>query len=192
VVTIRAQHDCTVNEVFARPGMTLTAMTDILMCSESSRAWLEIVLYPDQANRVHEGDTVQVTFSNGEYIQTKLSGLSNITEGDARTIKARIPIKLSDSLHLGDYADVTLLGTPFTALNVPLSSVIRTGRGNYVMRAMGNGHFKLQKIETGITNANRIVIRNGLEAGDKVAINGQFLLDAAASIADSAERYNQK
>jgi len=30
-----------------------------------------------------------------------------------------------------------------------------------------------------------------LEAGDKVAVNGQFLLDSATSIAESAERYRQ-
>ena len=192
VVTIRAQHDCTVTEVNARPGMSLSAMTEILTCSESNRAWLEVVLYPDQTDRVHEGDTVQVEFADGEHMQTKLTGLSSITEGDARTIRARIPIKLADGHHLGDYADVTLLGSPFTALSVPVSAVIRTGHGNYVMRALENGHFMPQKVEAGIANDDRIVIRDGLSAGDKVAVNGQFLLDAAASIADAVQRYDHK
>lgn len=192
VVTIRTQRNCTVNEVSARPGMSLTAMTEILTCSESDRAWLEVMLYSDQANHVHEGDTVQVEFTNGDRMQTKLTGLSSITEGDARTMRARIPIKLTEDHHLGDYADVTLLSSPFTALSVPASAVIRTGRGNFVMRALDNGHFMPQKIEVGITNDDRIVIRDGLSAGDKVAVNGQFLLDAAASIADTVQRYDQK
>jgi Cu(I)/Ag(I) efflux system membrane fusion protein len=57
------------------------------------------------------------------------------------------------------------------------------------MRALENGHFMPQKVETGIANDERVVIRDGLQAGDKVAVNGQFLLDAAASIADAAQRY---
>jgi len=189
VTTIPAQYACTVNEVSARAGMALAAMTDILTCVESRRAWLEVVFYPGQSSQVHEGETLQVQFADGTRTQTKLSGLSNITEGSARTIRARMPIKIADAQQLGGYADVTLLSSPHETLNVPVSAVIRTGHGDFVMRAMGNGHFMPQKIEIGISNDDRIEIRNGLEEGNQVALNGQFLLDAAASIADAAQRY---
>lgn len=192
VVTIRAQHACTVNDVSARSGMSVSAMTDILTCVEANRAWLEVVFYPDQASHVHEGDTLQVQFADGKRMQTRLTGLSSITEGEARTIRARIPIKLAAGQQLGDYADVTLLSAPHEALSVPVSAVMRTGRGDFVMRALGNGHFMPQKVETGTANSDRIEIRDGLEAGDQVAVNGQFLLDAAASIADAVQRYDQK
>jgi len=192
VVTIRARQACTVNDVSARSGMSVSAMTDILTCVEANRAWLEVVFYPDQASYVHEGDTVQVQFADGKRMQTRLTGLSSITEGEARTIRARIPIKLTTGQQLGDYADVTLLSAPHEALSVPVSAVMRTGHGDFVMRALGNGHFMPQKIETGMANDDRIEIREGLEAGDQVAVNGQFLLDAAASIADAAQRYEQK
>jgi Cu(I)/Ag(I) efflux system membrane fusion protein len=191
VVTIRAQHACTVNEVSARAGMSVAAMTDLLTCAESGRAWLEVVFYPDQASQVHEGDTVQVEFADGEKMHTRLTGMSAISEGEARTLRARIPFKLGAGRQLGDYADVTIQGAPFTALSIPASAVIRSGRGNFVMRALENGHFMPQEIEAGISSADRIVVRDGLEAGDKVAVNGQFLLDAAASIADAAQRYKQ-
>ncbi len=190
-VTISAQHACTVSEVNARAGMAVSAMTDILSCVEVNRAWLEVVFYPDQAVHVSAGDTIQVQFSDGERMQTKLTGLSAISEGEARTLRARIPIKLTAGRKLGDYADVTLLGSPKIALTVPISAVMRTGRGDYVMHALGNGHFKPQKITTGIANDDRVEIIEGLEESDKVAVNGQFLLDAAASIADAAQRYNQ-
>ena len=39
-----------------------------------------------------------------------------------------------------------------------------------------------------IETAERIAIRDGLDEGDQVAVNGQFLLDAAASLADTAQR----
>jgi Cu(I)/Ag(I) efflux system membrane fusion protein len=65
---------------------------------------------------------------------------------------------------------------------------MRTGQGNTVMRAVGRGHFMPVKVVTGIETAERIAILDGLSAGDEVAVNGQFLLDAAASIADAAQR----
>ena len=190
-VTISAQRACTVIEVSARAGMAVSATTDIVSCVDANRAWLEVVFYPDQAGHLREGDTIRAQFSDGERMQTRLTGLSAMSEGEARTLRARIPVKLSAGRQLGDYADVTLLSTQLIALSVPLSAVMRTGRGDYVMRALGNGHFMPQKIATGISNDDRIEIIEGLEAGDKVAVNGQFLLDAAASIADAAQRYNQ-
>ncbi len=191
VTTIPAQQTCTVKEVNARTGMALTAMTEILACMEPSRAWLEAVFFPGQASQVHEGDTLQIQFPDGTKTQSILGGLSSITEGSSRTIKARMPIKIQRAQQLGGYADVTLLSSPHEALNIPVGAVIRTGHGDFVIRAVGNGHFIPKKIETGIENDERIEILNGLEAGDQVAVNGQFLLDAAASIADAAQRYQQ-
>ncbi len=190
-VTIRAQRACTVYTVNARAGMSLSAMSDILTCVEPDRAWLELVLYPEQLAFVHEGEKLQVHFGDGSSMQAKLTNLSSITDSGTRTTKARIPIKLTAGQQLGDYADVTLHGSTREVLTVPVSSVIRSGSGNYVMRALDNGHFMPQKIISGISNDERIGIIEGLEAGDKVAVNGQFLLDAAASIADAAQRYDQ-
>lgn len=194
-VTVRAQRTCTVYAVNARAGMTLSTMnntmSELLTCVEPDRAWLEVVFYPDQIEFVHEGETLKVQFADGSSMQTKLTGLSSITDGGTRTIKARIPVKLPAGQQLGDYAEVTQHSSAREVLNVPTSAVIRSGNGNYVMRALDNGHFMQQKVITGMSNDERIGIIDGLETGDKVAINGQFLLDAAASIADSAQRYNQ-
>jgi len=43
-------------------------------------------------------------------------------------------------------------------------------------------------VETGIETTDSFEITAGLHAGDKVAVNGQFLLDAAASMSDAAQR----
>ncbi|MBT9497642.1 MAG: efflux RND transporter periplasmic adaptor subunit, partial [Zoogloea sp.] len=49
-------------------------------------------------------------------------------------------------------------------------------------------HFLPVKVLTGIETGERVAIRDGLEAGDQVAVNGHFLIDAAASLADAAQR----
>jgi Cu(I)/Ag(I) efflux system membrane fusion protein len=108
-----------------------------------------------------------------------------------RSLRAYIPITLPKGHHIGDYADVTVHSSLREVLTVPLSAVIRTGHGSHVMKFMGNGHFMVQQVSTGMYNDELIGIIDGLEAGDKVAVNGQFLLDSATSIAESAERYRQ-
>lgn len=186
VVPVQASQTCVVKEIMARPGMAVNHMTEILSCVDASRAWLEVVLYPDQLSWVREGDAVTVKFESGTALKTRLSGLNPLVDNATRTVRARIPI--TASANLGESANVTIHASPRQVLSVPKSAVMRSGRGNYVMRALDKGHFMPVAVTTGIESAERIAILEGLAEGDQVVVNGQFLLDAAASIADAAQR----
>jgi Cu(I)/Ag(I) efflux system membrane fusion protein len=187
VVPVRAQRACVVQEVMARPGM-MGRMTEILRCIDPAHALIEIALYPDQLAWVADGDNVTMAFADGETIQAQLNGLNPLVDEATRTLRVRMPVTLARAPNLGEYATVTIHTTPRQVLSVPKSALLRTGHGNFVMRALGQGHFMPVKVITGIETTDRIAIRDGLEAGDQVAVNGQFLLDAAASIADTAQR----
>jgi Cu(I)/Ag(I) efflux system membrane fusion protein len=188
VVPVRAQRACVVQEVMARPGMTVGPMTDILRCVDPSHALIEVALYPDQLPWVKEGDAVTMEFADGERVKAQLSGLNPLVDEATRTVRVRLPVALARAPNLGEYATVTIHAEPREVISVPKSAVLRTGHGNFVMRALGQGHFMPAKVITGIETTDRIAIRDGLEAGDKVAVNGQFLMDAAASMADVAQR----
>lgn len=188
VIQARAQRPCVVKEILAHPGMQIGRMTEIVSCVDNAQAWLELVLYPDQLAWVREGDAVTAEFDDGAAVKTRLTGLSPVADGVARTVRARFAIDLNRAATLGEYAAVTIHTSPRQTLAVPSSAVLRSGRGNTVMRAMGNGHFMPVKVVTGIENTEQVAILDGLQAGDEVAVNGQFLLDAAASINDAAQR----
>lgn len=188
VVQARAQRACVVQAVMARPGMTVGHTTEILHCVDPAHALIELVLYPDQLDWVEEGDAVTLAFADGETVKTQLRGLHPLVDEATRTLRVRMPVTLSRAPRLGEFAQVTIHATPREVLSVPKSAVMRSGRGDFVMRALDKGHFMPVKVVTGIETAERIAIRDGLKAGDPVAVNGQFLLDAAASIADTAQR----
>ena len=188
VIRAHASRACVVQAVMARPGMSVDAMTEILHCVDPSSAQIEMVLYPDQLDWVEEGDAVTLAFADGETVKTQLRGLHPLVDEATRTLRVRMPVTLSRAPRLGEYAQVTIHTNKREVLSVPKSAVIRTGRGDFVMRALDKGHFMPVKVVTGIETAERIAIRDGLETGDQVAVNGQFLLDAAASIADAAQR----
>ncbi|MHB1189113.1 efflux RND transporter periplasmic adaptor subunit [Thiobacillus sp.] len=187
-IQARAQRACVVQGVMARPGMTVNEMTEIVQCVDPSSAQIELVLYPDQLDWVEEGDAVSIRFADGDTRETRLRNLHPLLDEATRTLRVRLPLAGGRATRLGEYAQVTIHATPREVLSVPKSAVMRTGRGDFVMRALGKGHFMPVEVVTGIETAERIAIRDGLEAGDPVAVNGQFLLDAAASIADTAQR----
>jgi len=82
---------------------------------------------------------------------------------------------------------VTLHAHPHQAPVVLRSAVLRTGKGDWVILSEGDGYFKPTEVEIGIEAEDLTEIVAGLKAGDKIAVNGQFLLDSAASLGDAGE-----
>lgn len=185
---IRAQHACVVQAVMARAGMMVDAMTEILHCVDPSSAQIELVLYPDQLDWVEEGDAVTIRFADGSMQKTRLTNLHPLLDEATHTLRVRLPLATGYTARLGGFAQATIHSAPREVLSVPKSAVIRSGRGDFVMRALDKGHFMPQAVVIGLETAERIAIRDGLTAGDAVAVNGHFLLDSAASIADTVQR----
>ena len=71
---------------------------------------------------------------------------------------------------------------------VPSTALIRTGKGDAVMLSLGNGHFLPTSVRTGLEDGDQVEIVDGLQPGADVVVNGQFLLDAAASMSSAAQR----
>jgi len=74
------------------------------------------------------------------------------------------------------------------ALLVPTEAVIRTGNRSVVIVAQGDGKFAPVDVEIGMESEGRTEIRKGLEAGQKIVVSGQFLIDSEASLRGTATR----
>jgi Cu(I)/Ag(I) efflux system membrane fusion protein len=60
------------------------------------------------------------------------------------------------------------------------------------MLSRGDGHFLPVPVETGAEEGDMVELLAGLREGSEVAVNGQFLLEAASSMGASAERMRTK
>ncbi|MDH5612544.1 MAG: efflux RND transporter periplasmic adaptor subunit [Gammaproteobacteria bacterium] len=73
-------------------------------------------------------------------------------------------------------------------LQVPASSVIRTGSKTVVVVAKGQGLFQPVDVETGLDNDDYIEIISGLEEDMNVVVSGQFLLDSESELSAELSR----
>lgn len=187
VVKILAGQTGVVTQINAREGNFVTPSATLFTLADVSRIWVEITLYPDQAGRVKNGDAVTIKTPDGQEIKTKLDFINPIAENNK--ISARVTLDNTNlRLRPGSFVDVTIHAQPHEALVLPRSSVIHTGRGDLVILSRGEGHFLPVNIETGIESGDWIEVVDGLLEGAEVAVNGQFLLDAASSLHDAAQR----
>jgi Cu(I)/Ag(I) efflux system membrane fusion protein len=168
-------------------------MDPLFSFADLSQVWVDVPLYPDQIAWVKEGDRVTIRLPPGmRDIKTRLKFIAPTVDSTTRTVLARLSVNNAKyKLPIGSFLDVTIHAKPHKALVVPRSAVMRTGKGDMVIVAEGNGHFTPVKVETGIETDDAIEITSGLQAGDQVAVNGQFLLDAAASMSDAAQRLHE-
>jgi Cu(I)/Ag(I) efflux system membrane fusion protein len=73
-------------------------------------------------------------------------------------------------------------------LLVPSEAVIQTGKRSVVVAALGDGRFASVDVELGLESNGQTEIRKGLQAGQKVVVSGQFLVDSEANLKAAASR----
>lgn len=191
VVAVHAPKSGFVTKIEVHEGNSVKPMDSLFSLVGLTQVWVEVALYPDQLAWVKDGDEVTLRLSqlDKSAIKARLQFVSPVVDSTSRTVRARLAVaNPKNRLLPGALVDVTIHAKPHLALAVPRSAVMRTGKGDLVMLAEGNGHFAPVKVETGIENAELIEITAGLQEGEQVAVNGQFLLDAAASLSDAAQR----
>jgi Cu(I)/Ag(I) efflux system membrane fusion protein len=190
VVKILAGQAGVVTQINAREGNFVTPSATLFTLADVSKVWVDITLYPDQAGRVKNGDAVTIKTPDGQKIKSKLDFVNPLAENNK--ISARVSLNNTNlRLRPGSFVDVIIHAQPHEALVLPRSSVIHTGQGDLVILSRGEGHFLPVNIETGIESGDWIEVVDGLLEGAEVAVNGQFLLDAAASLHDAAQRMQE-
>ena len=190
VVKIVAAESGVVTRINVREGSYVMPSATLFTLADVAKVWVDIALYPDQVARVQRGDMVTIKTADGRKIQANLDFLNPIAENNK--VSARVAID-NKNLHLrpGSFVDAIIHTQPHEALVVPRSSVMHNGDGDRVMLSRGGGHFIPLSVETGIESGDEIEIIDGLLEGAEVAVNGQFLLDAAASLNDAAQRMQE-
>ena len=190
VVQILAAESGVVTQINAREGTYVMPAATLFTLANVARVWVEVALYPDQIGQVKTGDRVSIKTSDGQKIESRIEFLNPVAENN----KASARVALDNSkLHLrpGSFVDVIIHAQPHEALVLPRSAVMHTGAGDMVMLCRGEGHFLPLSVETGIESGDEIEISDGLLEGAEVAANGQFLLDAAASMNAAAQRMQE-
>lgn len=191
-VTITAPISGVVGELTAREGMTVIAGAPLFRINGLSTVWVNAEIPEAAAAQVRPGSPIEVRTPplSGVVFKGRVNAILPEVNPVTRTIKARIELaNPGGQLVPGMFATVNLApATRKDILLVPSEAVIQTGKRSVVVVAQGDGRFAPVDVEVGLDSNGMTEIRKGLQAGQKVVVSGQFLLDSEANLKASATR----
>ena len=191
-LTLAAPLGGVVSELGAREGMTVAPGAMLFRISGLGTVWVNAEVPEAQSGGVRPGNKVEARAPAlpGKVFQGRVSAILPEVNPATRTLKARVELaNPGAALKPGMFATVNF--TPAArkeALLVPSEALIRTGKRTVVIVAQGDGRFAPVDVQPGIEANGETEIRQGLKAGDKVVLSGQFLIDSEASLRATEKR----
>ena len=194
-LTITSPIGGVVGELTAREGMTVMAGAPLFRLNGLSTVWVNAEIPEAAAAQVRPGSPVEARTpaASGTVFKGKVSAILPEVSPATRTIKARIELaNPGGQLVPGMFATVNFTPAALKeVLIIPSEAVIQTGKRSVVVVAQGDGKFASVDVEVGLDSNGQTEIRKGLEAGQKVVVSGQFLVDSEANLKASTTRMDE-
>jgi Cu(I)/Ag(I) efflux system membrane fusion protein len=194
-VTLTAPVGGVVTELMAREGATVMPGMPLLRLQGTATVWAEGQVPESQAAQLKPGAAVVATSpaAPGQRFTGRVQALLPEVDAATRTLKARLELaNPSARLVPGMFVQLRFAEPPRAkSLLVPMDAVIHTGRRSVVMLAEPEGRFRPVEVKTGLEAQGQTEILDGLSAGQRVVLAGQFLVDSEASLRGVEARLNQ-
>lgn len=184
-VTFYAVQGGVVDELAIREGFYVQPGTTMMSIGQLDEVWVEAEVFERQVAELRAGlpVTMRLDYLPGRTWEGEVDYVYPDLDPELRTVRARLRFANPDGLLRPNmFAQVTIHGEPRPdALVVPRPALIRTGRQDRVVLALGDGRFKSVAVRPGRIGDSAVEILEGLQAGDRVVVSAQFLLDSESS-----------
>ena len=184
-----------VTELAVREGAMVSPDTMALTITGLGSLWVIAEVPESQAAWVRPGTAAEIRLPSlpGETFAGRVEYVYPELNAETRTLRARVVLEAAgQGLRPNMLANVTLVGEAGApAVMIPRSALIRGGREDRVVVALGDGRFAPRRVVAGPESGDEVVIREGLADGEQVVVAGQFLLDSEANLRSGLERLSQ-
>ncbi len=192
-VTLYAQSNGTVLEKNVLKGQKIMAGMPLLKVADLSSLWLTADIYEYELSKIREGSGAKIRFNYlpGKTYEGRVSFIYPTLDPKTRTAKIRIDIpNYTGELKPSMFANVIIRGKDLGSHPVvPENAVIRSGRKDIVVVALGRGSFKPQQVELGSYSDGYYQVLNGLSEGTKIVTSAQFLIDSESNLRAAVSRF---
>lgn len=167
-------------------GSRFVAGDTLLRLADLSTVWVTVAIPTAQSDSVQLGQPARFTTPAlpGKQFDGSVQFIQPMLDTATRTLSVRITLPNTDgNLRPGLFGNVTLADDAETqALTIPRSALIDTGERQIVLVEIANGRFAPRSVVVGQRGGDRIAIESGLREGERVVVEGNFLIDAESNL----------
>jgi len=164
---------------YVQPGNTL------LSIGKLDQVWVEAEVFERDAALIKKGLPVSMTldYLPGEEWAGVVDYVYPTLNNKTRTLRVRLKFDNPEhQLKPNMFAQVVIHANKAeSVILVPKEAVIRTGKQDRVVLALGEGQFKSIEVNIGRVDQGHIEILDGLSEDDVVVTSAQFLIDSESS-----------
>src|ERR1043165_4236131 len=179
VFSLNSPIDGIVVERNATVGASVGTDANLFKIIDLSRVWIDANVFEKDLQQVRPGQEVKLTVPAfpGATFSGKVILINSVVDPDTRTVKVRTEVANPDGRLKPDmFANVQIItDVNRAAISIPQTAVLNDEGKSIVFVAEGDRYDKRQ-VQPGIQNNDRVEIVDGLKAGDKVVVKGNYLL----------------
>jgi Cu(I)/Ag(I) efflux system membrane fusion protein len=178
-ITFLAPAGGIVSEIKVNEGQYIDEGATLYRIENISQLWLETELYPQESGLIAKGDklTVRVNGFESTPIEAKVIFLSPEYRANTQITVVRALVANPEmKFKPGMQAQVLFSHSTRNAVAVPIDAVIRDGKGTHVYLETGTNTFQPRMVKIGLEDFEQVEITEGLQAGDRIAVTGAYLL----------------
>src|SRR6266567_497366 len=160
-------------------GATVGSDANLFKIVDISSVWIDANVFEKDLERVRRGQEVKVSVP--AFPESNFSGkvilISTVVDPETRSLKVRTEVPNPNGRLKPDmFANVEIItDLRRAAISIPQSALLNDGGHTVVFVAAGSGYEK-RAVTAGIQSSDRVEILDGLQAGDKVVVKGNYLL----------------
>ena len=188
---LRSRTDGVVIEMTARAGMRFMPGDTLFQIADLSNVWIVASVFEQDLGFVRLGQAAAVTLAAypGRTWAGRVSFVYPTVDPETRTARVRIELPNEDgSLKPDLFGTVDIeAGDTVAAVAIPESAVLDSGTRQVVLVELGGGAFEPREVELGSRGDGYVEVMSGLAAGERVVVNGNFLIDAESNLKAALE-----
>jgi Cu(I)/Ag(I) efflux system membrane fusion protein len=180
-VAIYSTTSGTVVERKVTQGQYVNAGDVLYSVADFSTVWVKADVYEADLPQIRSRQPVEITSDalSGRKIHGHVEFIEPQAINETRTIPVHIHVANPGmQLRPGMFVRAMFAVHQENALTLPRSAVLDTGTRKLVYVAKANGLFEAREVQTGAPNNDVFPITSGLKPGERVVINGNFLIDS--------------
>ncbi|MGD0097818.1 MAG: efflux RND transporter periplasmic adaptor subunit [Terracidiphilus sp.] len=185
-VTIYANNAGTVVERKVTQGQYVNAGETLLTVADLSEVWIKADVYEEQLPQIAQGQQVSITAEAlpGQTLHGHVEFIEPTANSQTRTVPVHVHLANPGMRLLpGMFVSASFISrSTRPGIVIPRSAVIDTGTRKIVYVAKPDGVFEAREVQVGAPAEDLFPVASGLALGDKVVLNGNFLIDSQAHL----------